>query len=220
MSTGIEARHARSCTHRTGKCTCSPTYQASVWHAREQRRIRKTFPTKRAAAQWRQEAIVAARRGELSGDRGPVLRDAAMEWLDALRAGHVRTRSGDVYKPAAIRGYEQHLRLRVLPVLGHLRLGEVTTRDVQRLVDQLVKRDAAAATIDSTLTPLRALYRRAVGRGDVQHNPTRGIEKPAVRCKVQRVASPPEAAALIGALGLPTARCGRRRSTPDCAAAS
>jgi site-specific recombinase XerC len=91
---------------------------------------------------------------------------------------------------------------------------------VQRLVDQLVKRDAAAATIDSTLTPLRALYRRAVGRGDVQHNPTRGIEKPAVRCKVQRVASPPEAAALIGALGLPTVRCGRRRSTPDCAAAS
>jgi len=45
-------------------------------------------------------------------------------------AGYVTNRSGDPFKPSAIRAYEKDLRLRVLPVLGHLRLREVRPRDV------------------------------------------------------------------------------------------
>ena len=65
---------------------------------------------------------------------------------------------------------------------------------------ELVKDKCAPATIDSALTPLRALYRRAVARGDVTANPTLRIEKPAVRCKVRVVATPVEASARLAAL--------------------
>lgn len=207
MSTGIEARHRRSCRSRKqnggGGCNCAPTYQANVWDAKSGKRLRKTFSTRSAAKQWRQDAIAALRRGELSADRGPLLRVAVDQWLDDLRAGHIPNRSGDPYKPSAIRAYEQNLRLRVLPELGRLRLAEVTTRDVQRVVDGLVRAGLAPATIDSALTPLRALYRRALARGDVKINPTVGIEKPAVRCGDRRVVPPPEADRMIAALDRP-----------------
>jgi integrase len=120
--------------------------------------------------------------------------DAVEDWLDGLRAGHITNRSGDPYKPSAIRGYEKELRLRALPVLGHLRLAEVTTRDVQRLVDGLVKVGLAPATIDGAVTP------RAAGRGEVRVNPTLGIEKPAVRSGAKRVVAPMDAEAMIAAL--------------------
>jgi len=204
MSTGIEARHRRSCLARKGngggRCTCAPAYQANVWDAKTHRRLRKTFPTRSAAKQWRYDAIAALRRGELSGERGPLLSVAVDRWLDDLRSGHVTNRSGDPYKPAAIRDYERNLRLRALPALGHLRLRDVTTRDVQRLMDDLVRKDLAPATIDAALTPLRALYRRAVARGDAAVNPTVGIEKPAVRYSARRVVPPNEAEAMIAAL--------------------
>lgn len=48
--------------------------------------------------------------------------------------------------------------------------------------------------------PLRAIYRRAIARGEVEVNPTTGLELPAVRSKRDRIASPEEAAALIAAL--------------------
>ena len=204
MSTGIEARHRRSCpaqkTNGGGSCSCTPTYQANVWDAKAQRRIRKTFPTRSAAKQWRHDAIAALRRGELSAERGSPLFDVVDQWLGDLRKGHIPNRSGDPYKPAAIRDYERNLRLRVLPVLGHLRLREVTTQDVQRLIDDLVRKDLAPATIDAALTPLRALFRRAVARGEATVNPTVGIEKPAVRCGDRRVVSPDQAKAMIAAL--------------------
>jgi integrase len=203
VSTGIQARHARSCATRTSsstRCTCTPTFQAHVWDAKAQRRIRKTFSTRTGAKQWRHDAIVALRSGELSGDRGPLFSEVIDPWLEDLRTGVIRNRSGDIYKPAAVRDYERNLRLRALPVLKHLRFAEVTTKDVQQLVDRLVRDKLEPATIDAALTPLRALYRRAVARGEARMNPTVGIEKPAVRCKEKRVVPHESAEAMIAAL--------------------
>src|SRR4029078_10365288 len=58
-----------------------------------------------------------------------------------------------------------------------------------------------ASTIRNTVTPVRAIFRRAVARDAVATNPTRGLELPAVRGRgVARIASPGEAAALLSAL--------------------
>ena len=187
---GIETRH------RNGRTVfCAIAYDKTTGRKRS-----KTFETITAAKQWRADAITALRAGTMTTDRGPTLNDAVDVWLDALRAGHVRNRSGDPYKPSAIRGYEHCLRKRVLPVLGAYRLREIRPQDVQAFVDGLVKASIAPATIDAALTPLRALYRRAAARGDVTINPTLRIEKPAVRCKVRIVASPVEAADRLDAL--------------------
>jgi integrase len=50
-----------------------------------------------------------------------------------------------------------------------------------------------------TLLPPRAIYRRALSRGEVAVNPTAGLEMPAVRSR-DRVAAPAEAAQLIAAV--------------------
>jgi integrase len=200
-NTGITTRHQAHCSSRVdGQCDCSPRYQAEAYDKATARRLRKTFTTISAARLWRQDAIVALRRGELTTDRGPTLNDACDQWLDGARAGTVANRSGDPYKPAAVRGYEKDLRLRVLPMLGHLRVGEIRVRDVQRLVDQLVQEGHAPATVMGAVTPLRAIYRRLSSRGVVHANPTRGIELPAVRSAPRRFASPTEAEALLAAV--------------------
>ena len=67
MSTGIEARHARSCESRNGgRCSCTPTFQAQVWDKRARKPIKRTFPTRSAAKRWRQDAVVGDARGDLS----------------------------------------------------------------------------------------------------------------------------------------------------------
>jgi integrase len=73
-------------------------------------------------------------------------------------------------------------------------------RDVQEFVDELVRDDADPATIHATLTPLCAYYRRALSRGEVRMDPTKGIEKPAVRPKLRRHVSAVEAARMLAAL--------------------
>ena len=198
---GIEVRHARGCPGALDEaaCACRPSFRASVWSPREQRRVRKTFPTLAAARAWRVDSLSALRRGELSVS-STTLHQAAAAWAEGARSGAIRNRSGDAYKPSAVRGYEEALRLRLLPELGGAKLSEIRRADVQALVDGLMVAGHSASTIRNTLLPLRVIFRRAMVRGEVAVNPTIGLELPAVRGRRDRIASPREAAGLVAAL--------------------
>jgi integrase len=198
-STGITARHARSCTHHEGRCTCKPRYQAQVWSVRDRRVIRKTFPTVSAAKAWRQDASVALRKRTMQAPSQTTVRQAWEAWHAGALEGWVRTRSGDEYKPSALRGYEQAMRNRVLPEIGGVRLTTLTRVDLQDVADRWLAKGLDPSTIRNTLMPLRAMYRRALSRGEVSLNPTTGIELPAVRGRRERIATPEQAAALIAA---------------------
>lgn len=199
-SPGIEIRHTRSCATRSeGLCDCSPTYRATV-HAGNGSRIRKNFATLEAAKLWRQDAQVDLRRGVIEAAKPLTVAQAAEHWVTGARAGTIRNRSGDIYKPSALRGYEQALRDYILPALGNLRLNELRRGEVQRLADQLVEDGHGASTVRNAFLPLRAICRRALKRGEISVNPTIGLELPAVRGKRDRIADPTEAAQLIAAL--------------------
>lgn len=204
MPSGIEVRHRGSCAapRADGRC-CAASYRAQVYDKTSGKTVRKTFPTRAAAKQWRQDAQVALRQGALIVDRAPTLADAAEAWLEGARGGSIHNRSGDPYKPSAVRGYEQNLEKRVLPTLGRYRLSEVRPRDLQALVDRLVTEGAHPSTITTTITPLRAIYRRALTRGIVSSNPTRGLEMPAVRATARRIVSAEEAARMLDLLDPP-----------------
>jgi integrase len=58
----------------------------------------------------------------------------------------------------------------------------------------------AASTIQATVIPLKAIFRRELSRDRLTVNPTAGLELPAVRGGRDRIASPKEATALIAAL--------------------
>jgi integrase len=200
---GIDTRHAPSCPtarDRDARCTCTPSYQAHVWSARDKTRIRKTFRNLAAAKAWRADTLVALRRGTMRAPTATTLRQAWDAWLAGARDGSVRNRSGDAYKPSVLRSYETSMRLRVLPDLGGARLSDITRVRVQDLVDRMLADGKDASTIRNTLMPLRAIFRRALARGEVALNPVAGVELPAVRGRRDRIASPAEAAALIVAL--------------------
>jgi len=198
---GIEVRHRTTCATRSGgKCNCKPAYQASVWSAREGKRLRKTFPTLSAARAWRAEAQTAIRRGTLRAPIATSVREAGEALVEGMRSGRIRTRSGDRYKPSAIRSYEAALRDRIFPELGGKRLGDVQRRDVQRLADDLLAEGRDPSTIRNALMPLRVIYRRAVEDGDVSVNLCANLRLPAVRGRRERIASPEEAQRLLAAL--------------------
>ena len=200
---GINVRHAKSCPaarDSDARCRCTPAYQADVWSAREQKRIRKTFHSLSEAKAWRAETLVALRRGAMRARSAATLRDAWETFLVGALDGTVRNRSGDAYKPSVLRGYETSMRLRVLPDLGGARLSDVTRVSVQELADRMLADELDPSTIRNTLVPLRAVFRRAVARGEVALNPVAGVELPSVRGRRDRIASPVEAVALIDAL--------------------
>ena len=166
MAAGIRTRHGRSCRSRRGeRCNCQPSYEAFVWSKRDGRKIRRTFRELAEARTWRADAESAVRKRTLRAPSKVTIAEAAGDWLEGARKGTVRTRSGDPYKPSAIRGYEAALRLRVLPELGGDRVSNLSRTDLQEFVDRLQARGLDPSTIQTTLMPLRAIYKRALSRG-------------------------------------------------------
>ncbi len=191
MAEGIEIRTAKNGTR---------TYRASVWSNRDGKRIRKSFPSLAAAKSWRQDAASAVRSGRMRAVKAITVDQAAAAWLAGARDGSIRHRSGDRYKPSAVRAYEKELRLRILPAFGSRRLTDLTRNDLQDFVDRLGKQGLSASTIQCSLLPLRAIYRRAMHRGDATINPCTGLDLPAVRGRRDRIADPAEAAGLLDVL--------------------
>jgi integrase len=116
--------------------------------------------------------------------------------------GTIRNRSGDRYKPSAIRGYNQGMRLRVLPEFGPVRLSDLDRIDLQRFVYKLLEDGLAPSTIDVTLLPVRAIYRHALERGEVVANPCDKLSMPRSDRRRDRIADPKEGADLIAAVPL------------------
>ncbi len=171
-----------------------------MWSPRDRRTIRKTFRTVAEARRWRRESQVELQRGGLRAPSSITLGQAVAEWLQAAEGGIARTRSGDPYKPSAIRSYRQGLSKYILPTLASNKLSTVEQATLQDIADDLAARGLSASTIRNALMPLRALYRRATARGIVSVNPTSKLDLPAVRGRRDRVARPDEAAKLINAL--------------------
>jgi integrase len=115
-----------------------------------------------------------------------------------MKDGTIRTRSGDAYKPSAIRAYEAALTNHIVPTFGSKRLAALRYDDVQGFANALLAKGKDPSTVRNALMPLRVLFRRA--KREVPVNPTSGLELPALRGKRDRIASPGEAAQLIAAL--------------------
>lgn len=200
-STGVVVRHSVRCSGRTDiRCDCRPSFQAQAWSPRDKRQVRKTFKTLAEARRWRQNAQVAIRRQELRAPSDRTLELASDKWLAAARRGTIRTRSGDPYKPSAIRSYQSALNSFVLPAFGSKRLSALTRNHVQDFVDDLVAEGRAPSTVRNAVLPLRAIYRRATDREEVVVNPTERLSLPSDRHRRDRVAMPTEAQALLNAL--------------------
>jgi integrase len=202
---GIVVKHRAGCaSERDARCNCRRVYQAAVWSARDARRIRKHFDSLTDARTWRAESYRKLRRRELRAPSALTFAEAAERWLQGVRAGSIRTRSGDRYKPSTIRSYEQALRGPkggtggLLREFGGVKLSDLTLDDVQSYADRLLTSGAEPSTIRNAIMPVRVIFRWR-GR-EVPVNPTAGLSLPAVRPGRVRIASPAEAERLLQAL--------------------
>src|SRR5215210_5321568 len=143
---GIEVYHQQRCRQRQGgRCNCTPSYRAQVYDALSGRLIKsRRFKSLANARAWRTEAQQAEKMATLRAGAGPTLRVEAEALIRGMHDGSVRNRSGERYKPKVIRGYEQSLRLHVLPTLGGARLTEINRGDLQKLVDALTLSHSAS----------------------------------------------------------------------------
>jgi integrase len=153
---GIRVRHSRACVSRHGAlCNCTPAFEAAAYARRDGKKIRKSFASLAEARRWRTAMLKLADDGGLRTPSSTSFREAAELWLGQARTG-IRTKSGDVYKPSALRGYEQALRLRLLPPLGAHRLSDVTRADLQRLVSGWHEAGLSSSSIRNTINAVRA----------------------------------------------------------------
>ncbi len=201
MAEGIVKLHSKGCPAKQGgRCACEAGYQAWVWLPRERKKVRKTFKREAEAKSWRTEALSVRAKGGLRVPKPTTVQQAWEAWFKGAVARTVTNRSGDPYKPSALRSYEQAMRLRVLPEFGDVRLTELHRPDLQEFVNGLVAEGKNPSTIQVTLLPLRAIFRRALSLDELAVNPCSGLQLPAVRGRRERYASPEEAEALIAAV--------------------
>lgn len=205
---GILERHSRTCATTSGdperKCSCRTSIQAWAYDRRSGKKLTKNFGNgtgaRTAAKQWRSDVLAQLNRGTLQAPTGQTLNDAAEAWLEGAKAGTIRNRSGDIFKPSVIRSYESSLKLRVLPAIGARKLSDIRRVELQDLADRWLGEGLDPSTIRNTLVAVRVVFRRAVSRGELAVNPTTQLELPAVTGRRERIATADEASSLLSAL--------------------
>lgn len=198
MAEGIEVRHGKACrSHAGGRCNCTPTYRASLWSARDEKLLRKTFKNEAEAKAWRQDAAGAVRRGEIRATSAPLLDTAIAEMVNAMDAGTFRTRGRRPFKPTTRRAAEQNYRLRVADRYGRVRIDRLDHLELQEFVDELDAAGMNPSTIEAAILPLRLLFRWARAKGIVGVDPTDGLELPEKSSRQRIPPSPGDAARLL-----------------------
>lgn len=201
MAKGIRERHSRSCRLPSGgRCGCEPSFEAHVWNPAIGRQHKRTFRNRAEAQNWIRDTKIALRRGRKIERPTHTLQATCDAWLEQASQGVIRTRSGDTYKPAALRAYATAFRRRVYPVLGSEPVADVGRADLQELVDRLVAEGLSASTIHTPITALKAVFRHELDRDRIKVNPTVGLRLPAVRGGRDRIADPQEAERLLAVL--------------------
>lgn len=205
MAEGIRKRHSRGClAHEGRRCNCKAGWEASIYLAREGKKVRKTFAREAEAKSWRAEAKRAADRGVLSARPrdSRTLGEALREFVRGMATGTVRPKGREHYKPSTTRSYEMALRVHIEPsAVARVKVADVRRRDLQALADELLGSGLSPGTVSNVINPIQAFYRRAVDRDELAYNPSERIDLPNGHSKrPARIASPAEAAALLVAL--------------------
>jgi integrase len=116
-----------------------------------------------------QSRALAGRQGELTGMTR--FADASKVWLDQ-QVGLVEQNRRS---PGTVDTYRRQLRNHVLPAMGELRLAEVTTPLVDRVLETIRKK-VSGTTAKTSRTVISGVMAAAVRQGAVMVNPVREVQ--------------------------------------------
>lgn len=152
-------------TNKNGTVTFSIKYRTG-----DGTQVKKAIGQSKGEAQRALTAAVAAvDRGDHQSTSREIFEEAAARWLEAKRPR---------IEPATYRDYEIHLRLRLVPEFGRLRLRQITR---QRIEAYLAALDAegrlSRSTINASLIPLSQVLGRATRDGVLASNPVESADR-------------------------------------------
>ena len=151
---------------------------SSRWQVRYRdqagKRRAKQFARKKEATDFADTIVAEVRAGTHVPDRDTVtVAIAAATWLAACAAG----RDGrEPVEPTTLRQYDQHARLHIVPVLGGMKLAQLTPQRVRVFRDEdLLQGGRSRAMTKKILVSLSAICAEARGRGQILGNPCDGV---------------------------------------------
>lgn len=141
--------------------------------------------------------ILAQRLAAAGSSRAPVRSRVAFRTFASEWQAHVMP----MYKHSTQKNHRHILEKHLLPRFGDMPIVEVTRQEIQVYVAHLNQAGYAPKTIDHMHDVLSALLRTAVKWGQLQENPARGVDLPALRTvRPKWVLTVPLAARLLDAL--------------------
>lgn len=148
---------------------------AGTWQVRYRdpsgRQRSKTFRTRKLADKWQAQALADIERGEF---RDPKLgRMTVEEWSQSWLA------SAHNLRPKSLRAY-RHSLSHILPVLGGLRLGRVTSEDIDAYLTARLATGTAPSSVHREYRAMVRLFNVAVQRGHLLRSPMVAISAPRV----------------------------------------
>jgi site-specific recombinase XerD len=123
-------------------------------------------------------------------------------------------------RPTTLRSYTQHVETFLIPLLGDLRLAEVTSRHLTAMFAEVAAgatrsgQPRSAGTLQRVRATLRAAFNAAVREGLIGDNPARRVEMPPTRRAPTRLSGPSRGSSGGGRTALGRRwRSGPRRSS-------
>jgi integrase len=146
--------------------TTSKGVEKTAWLVDYQHKGRqhiKTFPTRRAATDWRAQMQTEARQGtHTPAAASPTVAQAGKAWLDQAAT--------DGLERATVAQYRQHLELHIVPFLGEVRLAALTPADVQDFRNRLIHEERSPVMAKKVVWSLGAILAHALAVGRVARN--------------------------------------------------
>ena len=149
----------------------------------------------------RARTLALEARGHLEEGRDPrdvfAARAAGKVTVGNLLASYLAKYARPNLKSAA--AIERRFNKNVLPLIGNVALADLHKREVNRVIDPIVER---GRLVEATrcFEDLRAMFRWAVERGDLDHSPAEGMRKPGESKPRERVLSDDEIRSLWNVL--------------------
>lgn len=132
-------------------------------------KLSKTFRTKRAALVWLRARLDERETGDLAQAGRRTVADWLTEWLEFKRSR---------IQPRSLLYYRLEVEKRLVPVLGHVRLSELTPIMIERAHTQWTRDGFSANTQRNAASTLRTALADAIQLRVLNSNPARAVAKP------------------------------------------
>lgn len=104
------------------------------------------------------------------------------DWMELYKIPSRGNQKG-VIKQSTWDNYKINIEEHIMPVIGHIKLAELSTSDIQRVYAAMVDQGLASATIGKVHTIINGCLNKAVEIGSILANPAKATERPKVKHK-------------------------------------